>query len=936
MGSAAPIIAYVLIENVSSWAIYSQSTNPVTFKQGEIKSSINGIYASSGYVDARNTNWNDVTGPYHTSDNPSGRGAKVQGNVIFKWWQGIDTDEDGLPDYFEILFGLNPNVANNTNVDLDGDGLSLLQEFKNGTAPNNIDTDGDGLPDDWEVANGTNPLIDDASLDTDGDGLTNLEEMQNGTNPLLADTDGDGVNDNIDENPNDPLRTGLDTDGDGMKDDFELLHNLDINDPFDAHYDNDNDSLPNLHEYLEQLVPTVKDNNVYQKNALFVRQIYADIIGLYASESEVTYWKNILLAKTLDKGEIAGALSLSNEANEVQLISTLYQSLFKRLPSVDELSVHIINYHQGLSHTAIAESLLNTNEYLLENAELSDGEFIDYLFDSVFNREPTIIESINWGLELMIGSPRASLTAEFVHSQAVAQKWRYPVLVDLLFKRLLRRAPTTSEQEHWVDISINVDKVGNLVRHLMSQTVYYNRFMPTLVTGDADGDGLSNEDELSRGLDPTNPDSDNDGMSDGFEVTYGFNPLLDSDAALDSDYDGLTNLEEYQAGTDPTNSDTDGDGIKDGLDDDPLVPFVGEHLDINQNGKPDIHLLGSLSNGKKVVMFYDSLTGAQTGVVYIPSWFSTLQVEVLSDINANGFNDIAILGSTSDGKKAWLTFDTKTGKLLTAVTFPAWFQPSQLAVVPDYNGNDKDELLVLGQTSDGKKVWMLHDSGLKAELGRYVYPSWYSPSAVSIVKDTDGNNVPEVVSSGTSSDGRSTWMLHDLESKAQLRAVKQAPWFILNNLQQLDDVSGNTLDDVIWLGNTTDGKNFFKVEDANTGTLDSTYIYPNWYTPSMVTSQQDTSGNGYAEIVSLGITSDGKKAWLAHDAYNHTVSAAKVFPAWYQPQTLKVLPDVDGDGIEDILVRGSTSDGKSVIMVQSGATGADIKIMVLPSWFVPM
>ena len=230
---------------------------------------------------------------------------------------------------------------------------------------------------------------------------------------------------------------------------------------------------------------------------------------------------------------------------------------------------------------------------------------------------------------------------------------------------------------------------------------------------------------------------------------------------------------------------------------------------------------------------------------------------------------------------------------------------------------------------------MLHDSGLKVEMGRYVYPSWYSPTAISIIKDTNGNDKPEVVSSGVSSDGKSVWMLHDLHSKAQLRAVKQAPWYSLNNLQTLGDVSGNSLDDVVWLGNTTDGKNFFKVEDANTGALDSTYIYPSWYTPNMITSQQDIRGNGYAEIVSLGTTSDGKKAWQAHDANNHSLSASKVFPTWYQPLTLKILPDVDGDDVEDILVRGSTSDGKAVIMVQNGVTGADINILVLPSWFVP-
>ncbi|MGD9612188.1 MAG: choice-of-anchor Q domain-containing protein [Kiritimatiellia bacterium] len=57
------------------------------------------------------------------------------------------------------------------------------------------DTDGDGMPDDWEIPNGLAPLTDDSAEDPDGDGLSNLQEFLQGTDPWRADTDGDGQSD---------------------------------------------------------------------------------------------------------------------------------------------------------------------------------------------------------------------------------------------------------------------------------------------------------------------------------------------------------------------------------------------------------------------------------------------------------------------------------------------------------------------------------------------------------------------------------------------------------------------------------------------------------------------------------------------------------------------------------------------------------------------
>ncbi len=112
---------------------------------------------------------------------------------------------------------------------------------------------------------------------------------------------------------------------------------------------------------------------------------------------------------------------------------------------------------------------------------------------------------------------------------------------------------------------------------IASQTVVPNAAWGLL---DCDSDGLTNDEEIAAGTDPLNPDSDGDGVIDGTEVADGTNPTAPCDlliasqtvvpnaawGLLDCDTDGLTNDEEITAGTDPLNPDSDGDGVLDGTE----------------------------------------------------------------------------------------------------------------------------------------------------------------------------------------------------------------------------------------------------------------------------------------------------------------------------------------------------------------------------------
>jgi len=93
-----------------------------------------------------------------------------------------DSDEDGMPDWWEVAMGFDPlSDKELPDADEDGDGLVNYYEYLAGTDPMRVDTDRDGTTDDAE--------------DSDGDGLSNVDEQNRRTDPGDVDTDDDGLND---------------------------------------------------------------------------------------------------------------------------------------------------------------------------------------------------------------------------------------------------------------------------------------------------------------------------------------------------------------------------------------------------------------------------------------------------------------------------------------------------------------------------------------------------------------------------------------------------------------------------------------------------------------------------------------------------------------------------------------------------------------------
>ena len=114
-----------------------------------------------------------------------------------------------------------PAVVSSESGDIDGDGLSDVDEAAYGSDPLNRDYDADGLLDGEEVyIHGTDPL----NNDSDGDGLLDGEEVnQFGTSSTSSDADGDGLVDDDEIFVYGTAADVFDTDGDGIGDGEEVL-----------------------------------------------------------------------------------------------------------------------------------------------------------------------------------------------------------------------------------------------------------------------------------------------------------------------------------------------------------------------------------------------------------------------------------------------------------------------------------------------------------------------------------------------------------------------------------------------------------------------------------------------------------------------------------------------------------------------------------------
>lgn len=542
------------------------------------------------------------------------------GNLTLLTGIGGDADVDGLDDLYEYLSLLDP-----VNVDTDGDGASDGHEVSvAGTDPLRADTDGDDMPDGWEIAYGLDPLSHGGFDDTDGDRFPDVFEFAEGTDPVAAADY--PVPDYVVDGPG----------GAGYPDLLSAMTAAVSGPQFrvvglaPGVYSGDRNCGVVLGSTTPKmmLLGAGAANTVLDCAGLFnaiTIQTSAIVTSLSIKNTNdtavlVSGPGDVRLVDVLMTGNVSqngpGAIDVASDSNLRIFGSTLIGNVGmqrRQIRLAGAAALHLVNSVVWAAGTEPIQTLIldpysgavigqssiqlgvNTpSVYSPVGAVGALNSLVDGWVSSGFFA--TLVDPLlRFDGRILPGSPLRS----------AGIRGELPVLPPPILTFGEQTVPFTShsmQSQYDLDLEFRpdvqpdvgvdqwVDDDNDGLPDAWEQSIAGG--LTTLTgAGDADGDGLSDGAEYLHGrtaeCDPLNPDSDGDLMPDGSEVQYGTDPTsYDHDEfVFDANHDGLVEAIGLQLGYSPLSFDTDGDGLS---NEDELVRGTDPtRVDTDGDGVPD-------------------------------------------------------------------------------------------------------------------------------------------------------------------------------------------------------------------------------------------------------------------------------------------------------------------------------------------------------------
>ena len=379
------------------------------------------------------------------------------------------------------------------------------------------------------------------------------------------------------------------------------------------------------------------------------------------------------------------------------------------------------------------------------------------------------------------------------------------------------------------------------------------------------------------------------------------------DPAANDDGDELTNLEEFQFPLPPPPPFTD----------------VLALTDVNSNGTADIGVLVPSESGN----FVQVRDGSDDSLIVDISFGSdpVFAAVVIDDINANGAQEIAVLGLRPSGQVRVQVNDGLTGASINTIFYGNQYLPVDMAAVPDTTGNNAAELAVFAQNASGGLRVQARDSLTDAESSTTFYGSNSDPVDVQVLPDINANSFPEiVVHSRITATGQTKTQIRDSDTGQVIRQIFFGSAYDPLHTAVVNDVSGDALPDLAQLGRRSDtGAVRVQIKATSGGPVISNAFLGSADLPVETIAIGDVNASGWPDTATLVQRPDGTGKVILRDGLTGDFIQNIFFGAIDNPAGLTLVDDLNASGSPELAALGYRN-GVRRVQIRDSVTGANI------------
>jgi hypothetical protein len=243
--------------------------------------------------------------------------------------------------------------------------------------------------------------------------------------------------------------------------------------------DTDGDGVPDCTEITLGLNPAVKDNDVFGNARLFAMQTYRDFLGREGDAGGIDFWTNQIATGGQTRAAMSQEFFNSAEFQaNVAPIARLYFATYLRIPDTAGLLFWLGQFKNGQSLDAIANVFASSPEFTARYGNLSNADFVNFIYSNLFNRMPDTAGFNFWLGQLNGGLARGSMLASFSESAEYKSVSFTSVYVTMIYVALTQRAPDQGGFDFWTG-QLRAGASGlTLINGFLGSPEYRSRFLP--------------------------------------------------------------------------------------------------------------------------------------------------------------------------------------------------------------------------------------------------------------------------------------------------------------------------------------------------------------------------------------------------------------------------------------------------------------------------